>query len=227
MRVEAAPADVERYANLFFGVQGTGGSTAMANSWEQMREAGAMARAMLVAAAAELWGVGASELEVAEGRVHHRASGRSASFGELADRAAAVAPPATVRVKDPKDFRLIGTRLPRVDVAPKTTGAARFTMDVSLPGMLTAVIARPPRFGGRAASVDDAAARRVAGVADVVSVPAGVAVLAESFWAAKKGRDALAIEWDESGRREARQRRAAGRVPGARRPARRRGPAAG
>ena len=207
IRVESAPADASRYNNLLFGpVQGTGGSTAMANSWQQLRQAGATARAMLVAAAAELWGVPGSEITVDRGRLAHP-SGRSASFGELAALAAEQTPPSsrrdadgtpTVELKDPKDFRLIGTSPPRVDVPAKSDGSAEFTIDVRLPGMLTALIARPPRFGAKVKSFDAGAAKRVRGVVDAVAVPAGVAVLGESFWAAKKGRDALTVEWDES-----------------------------
>jgi isoquinoline 1-oxidoreductase beta subunit len=200
VRVESAPADVSRYANLAFGVQGTGGSTAMANSWQQIRRAGATARAMLVAAAAEAWEVDATEIEVSDGVVSHSAAGREARFGELVQRAAGLQPPAEVALKDPARFKLIGREpLPRVDVRAKVRGEARFTYDIQLPEMLTAVMARPPRFGGTVRSVDDASARAVPGVVDVVTVPRGVAVLAESFWAAKKGRDALSIEWDESG----------------------------
>ena len=199
VRVESAPADVARYANLFFGAQGTGGSTAMANSWEQMRRAGATARAMLVAAAAAAWEVPAAEIEVADGTVRHAASAKSARFGELVEDAAGLEPPAEVTLKDPADFRLIGREmLPRVDVPSKTDGTARFTLDVQMPDMLTAVLARPPRFGGKVKSFDATAARQVQGVVDVVEVPRGVAVLARGFWAAKQGRDALSVEWDES-----------------------------
>jgi isoquinoline 1-oxidoreductase beta subunit len=199
VRVVSAPADVTRYANLAFGAQGTGGSTAMANSWEQMRRAGATARAMLVAAAAESWQVAAAEIEVGEGVVRHPASGRQARFGELVERAAELEPPAEVELKDPAQFKLIGREpLPRVDVRAKSRGEARFTYDIQLPEMLTAVMARPPRFGGAVRAVDDGAARRVPGVVDVVTVPQGVAILAEGFWAAKKGRAALSIDWDES-----------------------------
>lgn len=199
VRVEAAPADASRYANLFFGIQGTGGSTAMANSWQQLRQAGATARAMLVAAAAATWEVPAAEVEVARGVLRHPASGRSATFGEMALAAAGQAPPADVVLKKEGDFTLIGREeLPRVDVAAKSRGEARFTCDLQLPGLLTAVIARPPRFGGRVRSVDAAAAKKVPGVVDVVAVSAGVAVLGEGFWAAKKGRDALEVEWDDS-----------------------------
>ncbi len=200
VRVESAPADATRYNNLLFGaVQGTGGSTAMANSWEQLRKAGASARAMLVAAAAGAWGVPASEIAVERGVLSHARTGRRATFGEMAAAAAAVPPPADVKLKDPRDFKLIGHRLPRLDSPSKTDGSARFTLDVYLPDMLTALIARPPRFGAKVRSVDPSAALRVEGVTEIVQVPAGVAVLARSFWAARKGRQALRIDWDERG----------------------------
>ncbi len=196
--VEDAPAEVPTYANLLFGVQGTGGSTAMANSWEQLRQAGATARAMLVSAAASSWDVAAAEVVAERGVVSHPASGKSATFGELAAAAAKLEPPAEVSLKDPKDFRLIGSDAPRLDAAAKSRGPKGFTIDVKRPGMLTAVIARPPRFGAKVKSFDDGDARKVRGVADVVEIPRGVAVLAEGFWAAEKGRDALTVEWDES-----------------------------
>jgi isoquinoline 1-oxidoreductase beta subunit len=199
VRVEAAPADVERYNNLKWGpMQGTGGSTAMANSWEQLRQAGATARAMLVEAAARQWGVPAAEITVDRGVVAHAPSGRQATFGELAPRAAQLTPPAQVPLKDPRDFKLVGTRVPRVDGTAKTDGTATFTMDVMLPGMLTAVVARPPRFGATVRSLDATLARRVKGVTDVVQIPSGVAVVGTGFWAARKGRDALRVVWDES-----------------------------
>ena len=197
--VDAAPADVKRYANIFFGIQGTGGSTAMANSWDQMRRAGATARAMLVTAAAKSWGVPAAEVTVRDGVVSHAASGRSARFGELVAAAAELEPPAEVTLKDPKDFTLIGRQaLPRVDVAAKCRGTAQFTLDVQLPDMLTSLIARPRRFGATVRSFDATEAKKVKGVVAVVEVPQGVAVVGEGFWAAKKGRDALRVEWDES-----------------------------
>jgi isoquinoline 1-oxidoreductase subunit beta len=199
IRVEAAPADVERYNNLKAGpFQLTGGSTAMANSWEQHRRAGATARAMLVEAAAQEWGVPAAEIAVNRGVVSHAPSGRRASFGELAPKAAKLTPPAQVRLKEPSEFKLVGTRLPRLDGPSKTDGSAKFTMDVYLPGMLTALIARPPRFGATLKSFDAAAARRIKGVTHVVQVTSGVAVVATKFWAARKGREALRIVWDES-----------------------------
>jgi isoquinoline 1-oxidoreductase beta subunit len=199
IRVEAAPADAERYNNLKWGpMQGTGGSSAMANSWEQHRRAGATARATLVEAAAREWGVPASEITVERGIVAHPPSGRRATFGELAPKAAKLTPPAQVKLKDPSQFTLVGKRVPRIDGAAKTDGSAKFTMDFSLPGMLTAVIARPPRFGATVKSFDATAARQVKGVTHVVQVPSGVAVVATKFWAARKGREALRVRWDES-----------------------------
>jgi isoquinoline 1-oxidoreductase beta subunit len=199
IRVEGAPADASRYNNLFMGaMQGTGGSTAMANSYEQMRKAGAAARAMLVAAAAERWRVDPDTVTVLRGAVLHQASNRRASFGQLAAAAAKQPVPQNVRLKDAKDFAYIGRRAPRTDARAKSNGSAIFTQDVKLPGMLTAVVAHPPRFGGKVKSFDASKAKAVKGVVDVVAIPQGVAVLANDFWSAKKGRDALAVEWDET-----------------------------
>jgi isoquinoline 1-oxidoreductase subunit beta len=199
VRVESSPADPTRYNNTFFGpFQGTGGSNAMANSWPQLRQAGATGRALLVAAAAATWQVPAGEITVQRGVVMHAGSQRSAGFGELVERAATLPMPENVKLKDPKEFTLIGTDVPRVDVASKTDGSARFTLDVYLPDMLTAVVARSPRFGGKVKRFDASAAKAVNGVVDVVQIPSGVAVVARNFWAAKKGRDALQIEWDDS-----------------------------
>jgi isoquinoline 1-oxidoreductase beta subunit len=203
VRVEGAPADAKRYHNLFFGgAQGTGGSTAMANSWQQLRQAGASARAMLVAAAARRWKVPAGEIMVADGVVSHPASRRKASFGELASAAAGEAVPAAVKLKEPKDFKLIGHHAPRKDAVDKILGRAQFTQDVQLPGMLVAVAAHPPRFGARVKAFDPAPALAVPGVVEVLafSNPAttGVAVLARDTWSALQGRQALRVEWDEA-----------------------------
>ena len=199
VRVESAPADAKRYANLAFGtIQGTGGSSAMANSWMQLREAGGKARAMLLAAAATQWKVPAADLSVEQGVIYHRTSSRKASFGALVATATALPVPDTVTLKDPKDFKLIGRSAPRVDASAKSDGTAQFTLDVALPGMLVALLKRPPRFGSTVKSFDAAAAAAVPGVVKVVAVPRGVAVVAKSFWAAKQGRDALTVEWDES-----------------------------
>ncbi len=196
MRAEFAPANTELYKNLFFGVMGTGGSTGIANSWMQLRNAAAGARAMLVGAAAARWGVDAAGITVENGIVSH--GEQSATFGELAADAATIAPPAEPVLKDPSDFKLIGTHLPRLDSSAKTDGSATFTLDIERPNMLIALVEHPPRFGATVQSFDPAAALDVAGVEDVVQIPHGVAVLADSFWSAKKGRDALVVEWDES-----------------------------
>jgi isoquinoline 1-oxidoreductase beta subunit len=197
--VEGAPADASRYNNLFWGkLQGTGGSTAMANSYEQMRNAGAAARLMLVAAAARQWQVPAEDIDVRHGVLRHAASGRQATFGELAELAAKEPVPETVFLKDPEEFRLIGTRVPRKDSPAKVNGTAVFTQDVQLPGMLTALVVHPLRFGARLVGFDASAAEQVPGVVAVVAIPSGVAVVARDFWSAQKGRDALLVDWDES-----------------------------
>jgi len=204
MRVESAPAEVPAYQNLAFvplGVhaQFTGGSTAVANSWEQLRQAGATARAMLVAAAAQQWKVPAAEVTVSEGVVAHGPSGHKASFGELAGGAAQQPVPTQVKLKDPATFKIIGReRLPRLDARAKSTGTQQYAIDVRLPGMMTAVVMRPPRFGGKVKSFDAGKARAVAGVIDVVEIPRGVAVVARDMYSAGKGREALEVSWDES-----------------------------
>jgi len=199
VRVEGAPADARRYNNLLMGpIQGTGGSTAMANSWQQMRQAGAAGRAMLVAAAARQWQVAADEIVVEAGKLTHPASKRSATFGQLAEAAAKEAVPSEVKLKDPKDFKLIGKTAKRRDSADKTNGTAKFTQDVQLPGMLVAVVAHPPQFGATVKAFDASKTRAIKGVVDVVQIPQGVAVLAKDTWSAKLGRDALVVTWDDS-----------------------------
>lgn len=203
MRIEPAPADAKRYSNLLWGeAQGTGGSTSLANSWLQLRQAGAAARVMLVAAAAERWNVPQGEITVTRGVVEHAASQRKASFGELAAAAATQVLPSEPPLKSAKQFLLIGQPAQRTDAADKSTGTAVFTQDMKLPGMLTAVVLHPPRFGARLASFDAFQAKQVPGVVDVVrfATPAreGLAVLARDYWTASKGRAALVAEWDES-----------------------------
>jgi len=199
IRVESAPADAKRYANLAFGtIQGTGGSSAMANSWMQLREAGAKARAMLLAAAAKQWRVPVAELTVDNGIVHHTGSSRQATFGSLVKTAASLPVPEQVTLKDPTKFKLIGHQPPRVDVPAKVDGSAQFTLDVVLPGMLVALIRRPPLFGATVRSFDAVGANAVPGVVKVLQVPSGIAVVAKSFWAAKQGRDALTVQWDDT-----------------------------
>lgn len=198
VKVEGAPGDAKRYNNLAWGpYQGTGGSSAIANSFEQMRHAGATARAMLVQAAATAWHVPASEITVKAGVLSH-ASGKEANFGAFAEAASTLAVPETVTLKDPKDFTLIGKVAPRKDSKAKTNGSAIFTQDIQLDNMLVAVVAHPPTFGATVISFDDKDARAVKGVVNVVKIPSGVAVLASNYWTAKKGRDALKVEWDES-----------------------------
>jgi len=205
MRVEGAPADAKRYNNLLWGeAQGTGGSSSLPNSYEQLRKAGAAARFMLVGAAAERWKVPAKDITVAKGVVQHKKSGRRAKFGDLVAGAMTQVVPADVPLKDPQDFVYIGKATqPRTDARAKSTGTAIFTQDVKLPGMLTAVVLHPPRFGAKLKSFDAAKAKTIPGVVNVVqfSTPAtnGVAVLAKDYWTAKKGRDALTAEWDEAG----------------------------
>lgn len=202
IRTEYAPADASRYNNLAFGaMQGTGGSTAVANSWLQLRQAGALARALLVKAAAAEWGVPEGRITVAKGVLTHADSGRRAGFGAFAVKAAAlpgpVTPPGPVRLKDPRDFKLVGTRIPRLDGMAKTDGTAQFALDVKPEGLVTALIAQPPLFGAKLVSFDAAPARAVPGVLSVLAVPAGVAVVARDFWSARQGREALKIVWDE------------------------------
>jgi isoquinoline 1-oxidoreductase beta subunit len=146
----------------------------------------------------KLWGVPAEEIEVVNGVVSHAGSGRGRGFGELAGFAAELMMPENATLKEPADFTLIGRYATRRDVVPKVNGTAEYAMDVRLPGMLTAVVARPPRFGGTARSFDATKAKAVAGVTDVVAIPQGVAVVAETTWAAIRGRAALTIDWDES-----------------------------
>ena len=203
MRVASAPAQVPQYGNLAFDpggkVQGTGGSTAVANSWDQLRQAGAAARAMLVQAAATQWKVPAGEITVSEGVVTH-SSGKKATFGELAASAGRLPVPTDVKLKDASQYRFIGRdKLPRLDSRAKSTGTQQFAIDVMLPGMMTAVLLRPPRFGAKVQSIDATQAKAIKGVVDVVQVPRGVAVVAVDTWSAKKGRDALKVSWDESG----------------------------
>lgn len=168
MRAEHAPADVKLYANLAFGVQGTGGSTAMANSFDQIRKAAATARIMLVQAAAQAWKVPAGEITIEAGVLKH-ASGKQGRFGEFAEAAAKLPAPADAPLKSPAQYRLIGKEgaVKRIDGADKARGKAQFTIDISAPGMLTVVVARPPRFGGKVASFDATEALKVKGVVDV------------------------------------------------------------
>jgi isoquinoline 1-oxidoreductase beta subunit len=196
VKVVQSPANAKLYANGALGVQLTGGSSAISNSWEQLRKAGAGARAMFVQAAATRWSVPAGEITVKDSVVGHK-SGKSAGFGELLADAAKVAPPENPTLKDPKTFTLIGTdRVRRKDSQAKSDGTARYTQDVQLPNMLVAVVAHAPRFGGVVKSFNGDDAKKVAGVVDVHQIPTGIAVVADSTYAARMGREALKVEWD-------------------------------
>lgn len=199
MRADHAPSNPEHYKNLAFGIQGTGGSTAIANSYDQMRKVGAAAREMLVAAAADAWQVPAGEITVDNGVIKH-ASGKEGRFGEFAEKAMAMPVPAEPNLKDPSAFKLIGKEgvVKRLDSAEKTNGKAYYTLDINEPDMLTVLVERPPKFGSTVKSFDASAAKAVAGVVDVKQVSTGVAVYAKGFWAARKGREALKIVWDDS-----------------------------
>ena len=198
--VKGASGNVKAYGNIAFGgtMQGTGGSTSMVTSWERYRKAGAAARAMLVAAAASEWGVNADEITVENGVLSHP-SGKSGGFGALAAKAATMPVPGDVKLKQPGEWKLIGNAgLKRFDSARKANGTEQYTIDVKLPGLLTAVMIHPPLFGARAKSFDASAARAVKGVVDVVETPRGIAVVGEHMWAAIKGREAVKVEWDDT-----------------------------
>ncbi len=192
--VEQAPVD-KAYANPMFGMQATGGSTTVRAHWEPLRKAGAAAREMLVAAAAAQWKLDAADLRTANGQVI-APDGKTLDYGVLAAAASSQAVPETPKLKDPKAFKLLGKPLKRLDTPDKVNGTARYGIDASVPGMLVAVMARAPMPGVKVASVDDANAKAVKGVRQVITIPSGVAVLADGYWAAKKGRDALEVKWD-------------------------------
>ena len=197
IKVEPAPV-APAYNHTQFGpVMVTGGSTSVRSTWEQLRTAGAAARLMLVAAAAEVWGVKPESCSAQQGYVVHRPTARRLAFGHLAERAAKLEPPKEVTLKEPKDFKVIGTSTRRLDTPAKCDGSAVFGMDVEIPGMLVAVVARPPVFGAKVKSFDDKDSLKVAGVKRVVQIDRGIAVVAEGYWAALQGREALKVEWDE------------------------------
>jgi len=194
VHAEHAPA-APAYAHTAFGMQMTGGSTSTWESYEQLRKAGAMARALLIQAAAQKWNLPAADCHTDKGFVL-AGGGHKASYGELADAANKLSSPGEVMLKDPQAFTLIGKPTRRLDSAAKVSGKAEFGIDVKRPHMLIAVVARAPVFGGTLKSFDATKAKAIPGVVDVVQVPSGVAVLAKHFWAAKQGRDALVLDWD-------------------------------
>jgi len=192
VRVVQADAHPDKYGRMMT----VGSSSVRGGAWTPLRRAGASAREMLVAAAAARWSVSASELSTDSGRVIHKSSGRTAGYGELADAAATMSVPPNPRLKDPSEFKLIGTRAPLLDTKDKVSGKAVYGIDVRVPGMLFATVVHPPVFGGKVASFDAARARAVPGVQRVVEISSGIAVVATGTWAAFKGARALDITWD-------------------------------
>jgi isoquinoline 1-oxidoreductase beta subunit len=193
IKVEHAPA-APAYAHTAFGMQMTGGSSSTRSEFDRYRQAGATARALLVAAAAQRFAAPAAACRTENGWVV--CGDQRARYGELAAAAARLPAPETVALKPAKDWQIIGHRTRRLDTPEKITGRAQFGMDVQFPGLLTAVVARPPVFGATVQGFDASQAKAVPGVRHVVQVPSGVAVIADHFWAAKLGRDALKIDWD-------------------------------
>jgi len=193
--VVAAPVD-PAYNHTMMPIQMTGGSTSVRSEWERLSKAGATAREMLIAAAAKTWQVDPSSCRAENGRVIH-GSGKSLTYGELAEKASNMPVPKNVRLKNPDAYKIVGKPRHRLDSPAKINGTAQFGLDVHVPGMLTAVIARPPVFGGRVVSFNDEKAKAVPGVKHVVQVPSGIAVVADGFWSAQKGREALEVTWDD------------------------------
>ncbi|HMK36640.1 MAG TPA: xanthine dehydrogenase family protein molybdopterin-binding subunit, partial [Desulfomonilaceae bacterium] len=195
IRVVAAPVD-PAYNHTQFGIQATGGSTTVSSEWERLRTAGASAREMLLTAAANTWSVDKTSCRAENGAVIHP-TGKKLTYGQLAAKAAELSAPGDVRLKNPSEFTIIGKSMPRLDTPEKTNGAGIFGIDVVIPGMLTAIVARLPVFGAKVVSFKADKAMAVPGVKDVIQVPSGVAVVASGFWPAKVAADALEVVWDE------------------------------
>jgi isoquinoline 1-oxidoreductase beta subunit len=195
IKVVAAPVG-DPYVNVLNGGQVTGTSNSVQDAWEKLRKAGAQARLMLIAAAAQRWHVKPSDCQAHDGKVTS-AQGEAASYGQLAEAAAKLPVPKDVPLKDASRFRLIGKPLPRLDTADKVDGSAEFGLDVQLPGMLYAVVALSPTLGGKVISVEASAAQAMPGVRRVLTTSSGVVVVADHFWQARKARDVLRIDWDQ------------------------------
>ncbi len=196
IRVELAPAH-DNFVNPALGYQLTGGSQSIRGFWKPMREAGAAAKEMLVSAAALLWSVDSVECYAKKGRIVHIPTNKFFTFGQLVEHAAKLKAPDKVTLKEPQHFKLIGTSQARLDGPDKTNGVAIFGLDVKLPNLLVACVARCPVFGGKLMSYNDSKAKQIAGVHHIIVIDSGVAVIAENFWAAQKGRNALNLVWDE------------------------------
>jgi isoquinoline 1-oxidoreductase beta subunit len=197
VRLEHAPPNEKLYANPLLGVQATGNSNAIRGAWQPLRQAGAIARTMLVSAAAKRWNVDPASCRAQSGEVLHAPTGRRIEYGELAADAARLPVPENVVLKRPEDFKLIGTPAKRVDAPAKVNGTAVYGIDVRPPGVKIATLTQSPVFGGRVRSVNDAAAKAVKGVRQIVRLDDAVAVVADHMGAAKKGLAALVIEWDD------------------------------
>jgi isoquinoline 1-oxidoreductase beta subunit len=195
--IDHAPPNEKLFMDPLLGGQLTGGSTSIRYAWEPMRKAGATARVLLINAAAQQWQVDPATCHAQAGQVIHAASNRSVGYGQLVDAAAKLPAPQNVTLKDPKDFRIIGTSVKRLDSPEKVDGTAVFGLDVQVPGMVYAVIATSPVFGGTLASVDDTNAKKIPGVRQVVKADNAVAVIGDHTWAAKRGLAALQIQWNE------------------------------
>jgi len=196
VRTEFAPAE-KVYFNPRFGAQGTGGSSGTPTSWDPLRKASATARAMFLEAAAHRWGVSPSECSAENSTIVHAATKRRLTYGSLAEAAAKLPVPQNVPLKTPGEYHLIGKSTKRLDTPEKVNGSAQYGIDVRLPGMLYAVVARCPVFSGKVASFDAAKAKVIPGVKDVIQISSGVAVIADNTWTAMQGRRALDMQWDE------------------------------
>jgi isoquinoline 1-oxidoreductase beta subunit len=197
IKTEWVPADAKYGNPNFGGAQLTAGSNSVRGMWKILREAGAGARSLLITAAAQNWNVAENTLTAQNGEVIHQASGRRAKYGTLVDKAATLPAPKTITLKDPKSFRLLGKSTPRLDIPEKVNGAAGFGIDVKRPDMLIARVVRCPVFGGTVASFNADKAKAVAGVRHVVKISTGIAVIADNYWAASKGAQALEVQWNE------------------------------
>jgi isoquinoline 1-oxidoreductase beta subunit len=195
VRTEFAPA-APFYKNPAFRIQMTAGSTSIRTSWEDLGRGGVVARELLIAAAAQTWGVPSSECRAVKGTVVHHPSGRCLRYGELVDLAATLPMPKDVRLKKPSEFKIIGKRMPRLDTSMKVDGSAVFGIDVQMPRLLVATMVHPPVFGTRVMSYDASKAKAVPGVRHVLAIDTGIAVVADSFWQAKKGMEVLQVKWE-------------------------------
>jgi isoquinoline 1-oxidoreductase beta subunit len=192
IRIEQALAHQDKYGDMT-----TGGSTSVRNSWDTLRKAGATAREMLISAAAQTWGVDSTTCRAEKSAVIHSPNGRRLGYGQLAEAAAKLPVPTDVRLKEAKDFRLLGTSIPRVDAPEKANGSAIFGIDMKVPNMLVAMVEHCPVLGGKLKRFDAAKTLAVKGVRKVIEIPDGIAVLAENTYAAMQGREALSVSWDE------------------------------